>query len=113
MTGLEPVNSSRPGGSHGDTAPDADRLAMALDGMPPALALRLEGLLHDHDFPAMSAQIMRVCQLAGNDNEKLDRLTDEILKDVALTNRLLRVVNTVRFAGRMGGVGTVSRAVSM
>ncbi len=85
----------------------------ALSGLPPALVQRLQALGDRSDFPAMSAQVMRVYQLAGNEHEKLHRLTDEILKDVALTNRLLRWVNSARYAGRIGGVGTVSRAVSM
>lgn len=83
-----------------------------LTGIPPALAQRLQSQATGRDFPAMSAQIMKVYQLTGDENEKLDRLTDEILKDAALTSCLLRVVNSARFAGREDGVGTISRAVT-
>ena len=39
---------------------------------------------------------------------------DEILKDVALTNKLLRLVNTAHFThGGGGGISTVSRAVAL
>lgn len=92
---------------------DGAPIDTALATLPPVLAQRLQALGDRSDFPAMSAQVMRVYQLAGNEHEKLHRLTDEILKDVALTNRLLRWVNSARYAGRLGGVGTVSRAVSM
>jgi len=61
----------------------------------------------------MSSQMVRVMHLADHEHGSLGQLTDEILKDVALTNKLLRVVNAARFAGHQDGVGTVSRAVSL
>lgn len=66
------------------------------------------------DFPAMSAQILKVQSLATSDNESLNSLTSEILKDVALTNKLLRIVNSAHFTHVGGGhINTVSRAVSL
>lgn len=62
----------------------------------------------------MSEQLVRVQAIASGENESLNRLTNEILKDVGLTQKLLRIVNSAEFAhARAGGVTTVSRAVSL
>lgn len=62
----------------------------------------------------MSEQLVRVQAIASQENESLHRLTNEILKDVGLTQKLLRIVNSAGFAhARAGGVTTVSRAVSL
>mgnify|MGYP000867959528 CR=1 FL=1 len=49
------------------------------------------------DFPALSTSIARVQALSESDTENLQTLCDEILQDVALTQKLLRVVNTAHF----------------
>lgn len=78
------------------------------------LEFLLRRMRHKSDFPAMSEQIVKVQTLASSENESLNRLTNEILKDVALTNKLLRMVNTAQFAHASGGgINTVSRAVSL
>ncbi len=81
--------------------------------LPPRLARVAQQLSADEDFPAVSTQIFRVMHLADHERESLRTLTQEILKDVALTNKLLRVVNAARYAGHKDGVGTVSRAISL
>jgi HD-like signal output (HDOD) protein len=66
------------------------------------------------DFPALSQSVVRIQRLAASDTETLGRLAEAILEDVALTHKLLRMVNSAHFrlaAG--GGVGTVSRAVAL
>jgi HD-like signal output (HDOD) protein len=65
------------------------------------------------DFPALGASIVRIQRVASSETESVDRLAAEILKDVALTNKLLRMVNTVHFASAGGGISTVSRAVAL
>jgi len=66
------------------------------------------------DFPALSSSIVRIQQVATSETESLTSLSAEILKDVALTNKLLRMVNTVHFAHAGGGsISTVSRAVQL
>ncbi len=74
----------------------------------------LRRMRHKSDFPALSDSVLRIRRVASSDNESLTSLASEILKDVALTNKLLRVVNTAHF-GAMGGdgVSTVSRAVAL
>jgi serine/threonine protein kinase len=51
---------------------------------------------------------------ATSETESLASLSDEILRDVALTNKLLRMVNTAHFTPcRRGTISTVSRAVAL
>lgn len=72
----------------------------------------LRRMRHKSDFPAMSASVGRIQSMASSDNENVNSVTNEILKDVALTNKLLRMVNSAHFS-RGGNINTVSRAVSL
>jgi HD-like signal output (HDOD) protein len=72
----------------------------------------LRRMRHKSDFPAMSGSIVRIQSISSSDRESVATLTNEILKDVALTNKLLRVVNTPQYA-RGGTISTVSRAVTL
>lgn len=66
------------------------------------------------DFPALSDTVMRIQRVATSEDDSVGDLTREILKDVALTNKLLRLVNSPLFAhASRGGVSTVSRAVTL
>lgn len=74
----------------------------------------LRRMRHKTDFPAMSDSVSRIQRVAGSENESLASLSNEILKDVALTNKLLRMVNTAHFSHAGGGsISTVSRAVAL
>lgn len=72
----------------------------------------LEELSAGQDFPALSQVIAQVNRIVSAEESHAEQLTDAILKDVSLTNRLLRLVNSVQF-GQFGGqpVSTISRAV--
>ena len=66
------------------------------------------------DFPALSTSVSRVQALSNSDTDSMQSLCDEVLQDVALTQKLLRVVNTAHF--RRAGtdpISTVSRAVAL
>lgn len=64
------------------------------------------------DFPALSQVINKVNRIASSENSRTDELTEAILKDVSLTNKLLRVVNSVHYKQRGAGpVNTISRAI--
>jgi eukaryotic-like serine/threonine-protein kinase len=76
------------------------------------LEFLLRRMRHKSDFPALSDSVSRIQRLAQSDNESLGSLTNEILKDVALTHKLLRLVNTAGFNG-VGPVTSVSRAVAV
>ena len=78
------------------------------------LEFLLRRMRHKTDFPALSDSVMRIQRMATSESESLGSLTDEILRDVALTHKLLRMVNTVHFNHPGGGgVSTVSRAVAL
>jgi serine/threonine protein kinase len=80
----------------------------------PVLDFLLRRMRHKSDFPALSDAIGRIQRLTQSEGESLASLSNEILKDVALTQKLLRLVNTAayRHAGG-GGISTVSRAVAL
>ena len=64
------------------------------------------------DFPALSATISAVNRAASSDREPVAVLCNSILKDFALTSRLLKIVNASNL-NQFGAIGTVSRAISI
>jgi serine/threonine protein kinase len=88
--------------------------AVADSGSDATLQFLLRRMRHKSDFPALSKSVVSIQRLALSETERSSALTDEILKDVALTNKLLRMVNTVHFTSVAGGgISTVSRAVAL
>lgn len=78
------------------------------------LEFLLRRMRHKADFPALSESVLRIQRLAGSETARLTHLADEVLSDVALTNKLLRMVNSVHFASAGSGqITTVSRAVAL
>ena len=78
------------------------------------LEFLLRRMRHKTDFPALGSSIVRIQKVATSETDSIKSLTGEILKDVALTNKLLRMVNTAQFsAASGGGIATVSRAVAL
>ncbi len=73
----------------------------------------LRRMRHKSDFPALSDSVARIQRVANSENQSVGNLASEILKDVALTNKLLRLVNTAHFSSAGGSVSTVSRAVAL
>ncbi|RZL97028.1 MAG: serine/threonine protein kinase, partial [Variovorax sp.] len=91
-----------------EAQPDAD----AQDA--PVLDFLLRRMRHKSDFPALSDAIVRIQRLTQSEHESLASLSNEILKDVALTQKLLRLVNTAAYRHTGGGgISTVSRAVAL
>jgi len=88
--------------------------ATAAAGGSGTLDFLLRRMRHKSDFPALSDSVGRIQRVANSENESLASLSGEILKDVALTNKLLRMVNTARYSHAGGGnISTVSRAVAL
>lgn len=90
----------------------------AIDAAVPASQATLEFLLRrmrrQADFPALSESVVSIQRLAASELESVGGLTQEILKDVALTHKLLRMVNTAYYRRAGGGtISTVSRAVAL
>ena len=86
----------------------------AIETSHATLEFLLRRMRHKTDFPAMSHSVVRIQRWAMSETETIASLSEEILKDVSLTNKLLRMVNTAHFtAVAGGGIATVSRAVAL
>ncbi len=93
--------------------PEVVALPNAAEGKG-TLEFLLRRMRHKRDFPALSQSIVKIQKMASSETETLSSLAAEILKDVALTNKLLRMVNTVHFSqSGAGQIMTVSRAVQL
>ncbi|MHB1186150.1 HDOD domain-containing protein [Thiobacillus sp.] len=77
-----------------------------------ALEILLRRMQAESDFPALSEAIGDINRIASSDREGVNELSNNILKDFALTNKLLKLVN-VAFYNQVGGgsISTISRAV--
>ncbi|MES2885349.1 MAG: HDOD domain-containing protein [Pseudomonadota bacterium] len=72
----------------------------------------LRRMRHRSDFPAMSTSIVTINQLASSGSSDAATLSNAILKDLALTNKVLRIANSAYYARNAGGrISTVSRAI--
>ncbi len=91
----------------------AETAAQAGGGQQGTLDYLLRRIRHKGDFPALSATISAVNRAASSDREPVDVLCNSILKDFALTSRLLKIVNASNLNQFGGAIGTVSRAVSI
>lgn len=81
-------------------------------GKQATLDFLLRRMRHKSDFPALSESVSAINKLASSENESINKLSNSILKDFALTNKLLRLVNSAYFRPAGGGnISTVSRAV--
>ncbi len=90
-----------------------DQGAPALSSGHGTLDFLLRRMRYKSDFPALTDHVLRIQRMASSESENLNHLADEILKDVALTQKLLRLVNTVQYRRNGHAVSTVSRAVAL
>jgi len=63
------------------------------------------------DFPALSSIITEINKIVASESDSANKLARVILQDFALTNKLLRLVNTVSYGQFGGNISTVSKAV--
>jgi HD-like signal output (HDOD) protein len=64
------------------------------------------------DFPALSESVTSINRIASSDKESVSKLSNSVLKDFALTNKLLKLVNSVMYSQfDSGSISTISRAV--
>jgi serine/threonine protein kinase len=71
----------------------------------------LRRMRQKNDFPALSNTVSAVNRAAASDTEGIGGLSNSILKDFALTNKLLRLVNSAYYGQFGGTISTISRAV--
>jgi HD-like signal output (HDOD) protein len=79
---------------------------------PGTLDVLLGRMQGKSDFPALSEAIGAINRIASSDKEGVNSLSNNILKDFALTHKLLRLAN-VAYYNQVGGgtISTISRAV--
>ncbi|MES2552405.1 MAG: HDOD domain-containing protein [Pseudomonadota bacterium] len=65
------------------------------------------------DFPALASTISEINRIVDNDSASAHSLTQCILQDFSLTNKLLKLVNTVTYSQFGGKVNTISKAVAI
>ena len=92
--------------------PDAVSSPDAASNSGGTLEFLMRRMRHKSDFPALSESVVRIQSMATSETESVSSMTNQILKDVALTNKLLRIVNSAHYA-RGGSISTVSRAVTL
>ncbi|MEM7209199.1 MAG: HDOD domain-containing protein [Pseudomonadota bacterium] len=74
----------------------------------------LAKIRRSQDFPAFSQHVMEINRLASSDSDTtVVELTNAILRDYSLTNKLLRLVNSSQYGQFGGQITTVSRAVTI
>lgn len=89
-----------------------DEPAPAASGRQATIDFLLRRMRHKSDFPALSESVTAINRIASSDNESVDKLSNSILRDFALTNKLLRLVNSAYYRPAGGGsISTVSRAI--
>ncbi len=78
------------------------------------LEILLERFRHEKDFPALSESVVTINRVVASEWESIATLSNVILKDFALTNKLLKLVNSATYVPYGGGnISTVSRAVAI
>jgi serine/threonine protein kinase len=63
------------------------------------------------DFPALSGIISEINKIVSSESGSHSKLAQVILQDFALTNKIIKLVNTVSFRQFGGNINTVSKAV--
>ena len=76
-----------------------------------AIEFLLNRMRSKSSFPALSHTISAINRITNGEAQSVQALTDVLLKDFALTNKLLRLVNSSGYGQFGGTISTVSRAV--
>ncbi len=64
------------------------------------------------DFPAMSNTIRIINRFTASEESSVSEFANLVLKDYALTSKVLKIVNSVNYA-QFGEVSTISRAITL
>lgn len=72
----------------------------------------LRRMRRKQDFPTMSRTLLDINRLTGRDSSaSADKLANVILRDYALTSKLLKLVNSAYYSGIGGEVTNISQAI--
>lgn len=81
------------------------------EGKKSALEFLLRRIRHKSDFPALSQAISAVNKIVAADKESISSLSNVILRDFSLTNKLIKLVNAATYGQFGGAISTISRAI--
>jgi HD-like signal output (HDOD) protein len=91
---------------------EPEEAQLSADAKQSTIDFLLRRMRHKSDFPALSESVSTINKIAGSDKESVTNLSNSILKDFSLTNKILRLVNSVYYRQAGGGnISTISRAV--
>ena len=91
---------------------EPDEVTPPADVKQSTIDFLLRRMRHKSDFPALSESVSAINKMTTSDKESVAQLSMSILKDFALTNKILRLVNSAYYRQAGGGnISTVSRAV--
>ncbi len=115
--------SKKPEDRYSDAASMRDALLSYLDVTQGGVAANVVGNSHstldfllrrmrsNSDFPALSGIITEINKIVSSESESHSKLAQVILQDFALTNKIIKLVNTVSFRQFGGNINTISKAV--
>jgi len=86
-------------------------LAEVADASHGTVEFLLRRMKRKSDFPALSQSVRSINVMSESSNKDVNQLAGVIVKDFALTNKILKVVNSAYYGRFSGRIGTVSRAV--
>lgn len=91
---------------------EPEEQAASSDSRQSTVEFLLRRMRHKSDFPALSESVSTINKLTSSDRESIANLSNSILKDFSLTNKILRLVNSAFYRQAGGGnISTISRAV--
>jgi len=78
------------------------------------LEFLMRRMRHKSDFPALSESISSINKIVASESESVTTLSNAVLRDFAMTNKVLKLVNSVSYYQYGGGtINTISRAVAI
>jgi HD-like signal output (HDOD) protein len=75
------------------------------------VAFLLRRMQRKSDFPVLSQSVRSINAMSQASDKDVNHIAGVIVKDFALTNKILKVVNSAYYGRFSGRIGTVSRAV--
>ena len=94
-------------------APSQNPSSMAHD-LVPAKDRIIEMICNNPDLPTLGSSLSSIVQLSSSDDESTEQLANLILADVSLTQKIIRLSNSVTFRGSSNQIVTnISRAVQL
>ena len=88
--------------------------AASAESKQSTLDFLLRRMRHRGDFPAMSTSVSTINRIISSDKDGINKLSNTILNDFALTNKILKLVNTAYYNVCGGGtISTISRAATI